>query len=74
MGGQAPKEPKQHRKPWTSDEVKILKQLAKENTPTRVIALKMERTPAAIQGKASDEDISLKPVNQSPYGSKKQPK
>lgn len=65
------KEPKQHRTPWTPGEVKTLKQLAKENTPTRVIALKMERTPAAIQGKASNEGISLKPVNQRPYNRQK---
>jgi hypothetical protein len=58
-------------KPWTSSDVKSLKQLATGNTPTRVIGLKLGRTAAAVQGKASSEGISLKPTNQSPYGTKK---
>lgn len=64
------KPPKNHRKAWSLAEVKQLKELAKGNTPTRVIALKLDRTPAAIQGKAGTEKVSLKPTNQSPYGSK----
>lgn len=54
-------------KVWTPTDVKQLKQLAKENTPTRVIGLKLGRTAGAVQQKASQEDISLKPTNQSPY-------
>lgn len=54
-------------KAWTPPMVKELKQLAKANTPTRLIGLKMSRSEAAIRAKASDEGISLKPVNQSPY-------
>jgi hypothetical protein len=54
--------------PWTSAEVRQLRQLARENTPTRVISLKLGRTPAAIYQRASQEDISLKPTNQRPYG------
>lgn len=65
------KKPTNHGKPWTNDQVKDLKDLAKGNTPTRVIGLKLGRTPDAVQGKASDEGISLKPTNQSPYGTKK---
>lgn len=42
------KEPKNHGKTWTSADVKQLKQLAKENTPTRVMGLKLGRTPDAI--------------------------
>jgi hypothetical protein len=57
--------------PWTRDESKTLKELAKGNTPTRIIALKMGRTPEAIYKKASDQGVSLKPTNQSPYGTKK---
>lgn len=64
------KKPTNHRKPWSPTEVKQLKELAKGNTPTRVIALKMKRTPDAVQAKASDEGVSLAPWNQSPYGSK----
>lgn len=65
------KEPKNHGKAWTSADVKQLKQLVKENTPTRVMGLKLGRTPDAIQQKASQEDISLKPTNQSPYNRRK---
>lgn len=58
-------------KEWTSSEVKQLKSLVKENTPTRVIGLKLGRTPDSIYTKASQENISLKPTNQSPYDRKK---
>jgi hypothetical protein len=58
-------------KPWTPAEVKKLEQLADQNTPTRVIGLKLGRTPGAVQQKASLEDISLKPTNQSPYNRRK---
>jgi IS30 family transposase len=53
---------------WTSQEVNALRQLAKENTPTRVIALKLGRSETSIYAKAQREGISLKPTNQSPYG------
>lgn len=56
---------------WSPAEVKQLDQLAKENTPTRVIGLKLGRTESAVQAKASDEGISLKPTNQSPYNRRK---
>lgn len=65
------KEPPNHGKPWSSQDVRELKQLARENTPTRVMGLKLGRTPASVQGKASTEGISLKPTNQSPYGTKR---
>lgn len=63
--------PKNHGKHWTRQDVQQLKQLARENTPTRVIGLKMERTPDAVYGKASDLGVSLKPTNQSPYNRQK---
>ena len=56
---------------WSSSEVKQLRQLADGNTPTRVIGLKLGRTAGAVSTKASQEGISLKPTNQSPYGTKK---
>lgn len=52
---------------WMPKEVKEVKKLAQENTPTRVIGLKLGRTEEAIRTKASEEGISLKPTNQSPY-------
>lgn len=56
--------------PWTAQEVRQLEELAKGNTPTRVIGLKLGRTETAIYGKAS-EGISLRPTNQSPHNRKK---
>ena len=60
--------PKNGGKKWSGGEVKQLRSEAKGNTPTRVIALKHGRSEDAIRNKASELDISLKPVNQSPYG------
>jgi hypothetical protein len=65
------KKPANAGKKWEGSEVKELKKLAKGNTPTRVIALKLKRTPASISSKAGDEGVSLKPTNQSPYNRKK---
>ncbi len=65
------KKPSNHGKPWTVAQVKELKDLAKGNTPTRVIGLKLGRTEDAIYAKASEAGISLNPPNQAPYGRKK---
>lgn len=53
---------------WSRSEVQRLRQLARQNTPTRVIGLKLGRSEDAVRAKASRENISLKPTNQSPYG------
>ncbi|RAH37402.1 hypothetical protein [Halomonas sp. SL1] len=55
-------------KPWSADDKAQLKQLAKKNTPTRIIGLKLGRTENAVYSKAQELGISLKPTNQSPYG------
>lgn len=65
------KKPENHGKPWTPQDINKLKELAQENTPTRVMGLKLARTPGAVQTKASEEGISLKPTNQSPYNRRK---
>ena len=65
------KKPTNHGKPWTKSDVSQLKNLAKENTPTRVIGLKMGRTESSIYGAASEAGVSLKPTNQSPYNRQK---
>jgi hypothetical protein len=65
------KTPGNHGKQWTSGDVAQLQRLANQNTPTRVIGIKMARTPDAIAQKASEERISLKPTNQSPYNRRK---
>ena len=62
-----PKYKRNMKKEWTTQEVRTLKELAKGNTPTGVISLKMGRTPIAIRGKAQREGISLMPANRSPY-------
>jgi hypothetical protein len=54
-------------KPWTPNDSKSLGDLARQNTPTRVIGLKLGRTPGAVQSQASKQGTSLKPTNQSPY-------
>lgn len=58
-------------KSWTAPQVSQLRTLAKQNTPTRVIGLKLGRTEDAVRTKASEEGVSLKPANQSPYNRKK---
>jgi hypothetical protein len=58
-------------KQWTPSEVKQLRALANQNAPTRVIGVKLGRTEDSVRTRASDENISLKPTNQSPYGAKK---
>jgi hypothetical protein len=70
LGGTMAK-PSRSGKLWTKEEVKTLKDLARQNTPTRVIAIKIHRTPRAIQSKARDEKISLAPWNQKPYNRQK---
>lgn len=65
------KKPSNHGKPWTPAADKQLKHLAAGNTPTRVIGIKMERTPGSVASRASAKGVSLKPTNQSPYGTKK---
>lgn len=66
-----PKTPPNHGKDWTDKDVKRLGDLADANTPTRLIALKLGRTESSVRQKASAEDISLKPTNQSPYNRRK---
>lgn len=58
-------------KPWSPSDISQLERLAAGNTPTRVIGLKLGRTEDAIRSKASSENISLRPTNQSPYNRRK---
>jgi hypothetical protein len=58
-------------KSWSPTEIKSMAGLADKNTPTRVIGLKLGRSESAVYNKARDLGISLKPTNQSPYGTKK---
>jgi hypothetical protein len=53
-------------RPWSKDDLKALKTLVAENTPTRVIGLKLGRTEDSIYGRAKKDGLSLKPANRSP--------
>jgi len=58
-------------KSWSGTDLINLRKLAKGNTPTRVISLKIGRSESAIYSKASEIGVSLKPTNQSPYNRRK---
>jgi hypothetical protein len=58
-------------KQWTDGDLTQMKKLIRQNTPTRVVGLKLGRTEVAVRSKASEESISLKPTNQSPYNRRK---
>ena len=64
------KKPTNHGQPWTPAANKQLQQLASGNTPTRVIGLKMGRTPGAVASHASLLGVWLKPKKQRPNGKK----
>lgn len=66
-----PKYTRQTGAAWTTAQVKELKTLARGNTPTRVIGLKLQRSETSIRSKAQREGISLKPANRSPYNRRK---
>lgn len=65
------KTPAKSGKAWTGKDVKALEKLAEGNTPTPLIAWKLQRTEPAIRNKAAEENISLKPTNKSPYNRRK---
>jgi hypothetical protein len=60
------KTPSNHGKPWSTSDNQQLRRLIAENTPTRVMGLKLGRTPEAVQQHANGLGLSTKPVNQSP--------
>jgi len=66
-----PKKPANHGTDWTPAQVVQLRNEAAGNTPTPVIAIHLKRTPAAVQAKAEELRLSLKPTNQSPYGTRR---
>ena len=51
---------------WSKDDIKQLKTLIKQNTPTRLIAMKLKRTEASVRWKVHGEKLSLRPTNRSP--------
>jgi hypothetical protein len=65
------KKPANQNKQWTPSDTSQLRKLIKENTPTRVMGIKLERSPDAVQKKANELGLSTKPTNQSPYNRRK---
>ena len=65
------KKPRNNGKRWSDSDVNRLRKLAAENTPTRLMGLKLGRTEEAIYSKSSETSLSIKPTNQRPYGTKK---
>jgi len=65
------KTPQNHGKSWTSSDNAQLRKLAAENTPTRVMGIKLGRTEASVRSQAHESNVSLKPTNQSPYNRQK---
>lgn len=63
--------PKNHGKPWTAADNREFAKLVSQNTPTRVMGLKLGRTEDAIDSHASEIGASLKPTNQRPYNRQK---
>ena len=64
------KTPSNNGKPWTPAADAQLRKEAAGNTPTRVIGLHMGRTESAVRTRAAEIGVSLKPTNQSPYGTR----
>ncbi len=64
-GGKTPEDRSNQR--WTSEEERRLKQLARGNTPTPLIADALGRTENAVWSKASELNFSLRPTNKPPY-------
>jgi len=56
---------------WTGGDKQALRQLARQNTPTRVIGIKLGRSESAVRTQAAKQSTSLKPTNQSPYNRSK---
>jgi hypothetical protein len=48
---------------WTTEDIRELRKLAEQDTPTPVIGFKLGRTPNAVYNIASQEGISLMPPN-----------
>ena len=61
------KTPTNNGKDWKPADNSQLRGLIRENTLTRVIGLKLGRTPGAVQQHANELGLTTKPTNQSPY-------
>jgi hypothetical protein len=64
--GAKKKDGRTNRQSWSKDDIKQLKIFIKENTPTRLIAMKLKRSEISVRGKVQREGLSLRPTNRSP--------
>jgi hypothetical protein len=58
-------------KPWTAEDLRAIKRMVREDTPTRVMSTTLGRTEAAIYVKASQEGISLRRASNRGNGRRK---
>ncbi len=61
------KKPISSGKKWTKNNISSLKKLIQENTPTELIAYRLGRSKNAIKSFTSKNNLSLMPINKSPY-------
>jgi len=54
-----PNKPASHKQPWTSDDIKQLKRLTRQNVPASRIAFMIDRTESAVRSKAAELRVSL---------------
>jgi hypothetical protein len=66
-----PKSKRHAGQPWSAAQERRLGELARGNTPTGVMSLKLGRSQDAVRSKASELGVSLKPTNKSPYNRRK---
>lgn len=57
--------------PWSAEDLKKLRAFVRQNMPTGVLSVKLQRPETAIRSKAHREGISLRPTNRSPYNRRK---
>ena len=55
------KSPGNHGKEWSKEDVKNLKDLAKQSTPTKAIAVKLKRSLESVRSKAKETGVSFRP-------------
>lgn len=65
------KKPANSGKRWAAADDQQLRREAAGNTPTRVIGLHLGRSESSVRSRANELNVSLKPTNQSPYGTSK---
>lgn len=56
------RKPQNSGKPWSPNDMKMLKDDVRHHTPTRTIAMHLKRTVDAIYAKASEMHLSLRPA------------